>query len=232
MSHVDGPMAHTNLHGAQNLGEEESVEEFPGFPDTSTKLRKLKLESRRQNMAALCRGKFKCRKITEWMPFWDQFKAIVDYKPMPPVNKFMYLCSVLEGEAKRVTQGLAQTAANYKSVCELLEERYAKPNKIISAHTQDLMQIAMSRTPKYDNQLSALRKLKDDVIAHIRSLAALGVGGDQYGRVLTPMILSLLPHEIRLEWSCSQQEEGDLDGLLEFLQREIEGRERAEPPEG
>ncbi|XP_066941407.1 uncharacterized protein [Macrobrachium rosenbergii] len=63
------------------------------------------------------------RKITEWMPFWDQFKAIVDDKPMLPVNKFMYLRSVLEGEARRVIQGLAQTAANYKSACELLKER-------------------------------------------------------------------------------------------------------------
>ncbi|XP_066958129.1 uncharacterized protein [Macrobrachium rosenbergii] len=123
-------------------------------------------------------------KITEWMPFWDQFKAIVDDKPMPPVNKFMYLRSVLEGKARRVIQGLVQTAANYKSACELLEERYAKPNKIISAHIQDLMQLVLSRRSKYDNQLSALRKLQDDVIAHVRSLEALGVGGDQYGRGL------------------------------------------------
>ncbi|XP_066973185.1 uncharacterized protein [Macrobrachium rosenbergii] len=172
------------------------------------------------------------RKITEWMPFWDQFKAIVDDKPMPPVNKFMYLRSVLEGEARRVIQGLAQTAANYKSACELLKERYAKPNKIISAHIQDLMQLALSRRSKYDNQLLALRKLQDDVIAHVCSLEALGVGGDQYGLVLAPMILSLLPHEIRLEWSRSQQEEGDLKGLLEFLQREVEGRERAEALQG
>ncbi|XP_066974334.1 uncharacterized protein [Macrobrachium rosenbergii] len=171
-------------------------------------------------------------KITEWMPFWDQFKAIVDDKPMPPVNKFMYLRSVLEGEARRVIQGLAQTAANYKSACELLKERYAKPNKIISAHIQDLMQLALSRRSKYDNQLLALRKLQDDMIAHVRSLEALGVGGDQYGLVLAPMILSLLPHEIRLEWSRSQQEEGDLKGLLEFLQREVEGRERAEALQG
>ncbi|XP_066958115.1 uncharacterized protein [Macrobrachium rosenbergii] len=171
-------------------------------------------------------------KITEWMPFWDQFKAIVDDKPMPPVNKFMYLRSVLEGEARRVIQGLAQTAANYNSACELLKERYAKPNKIISAHIQDLMQLALSRRSKYDNQLLALRKLQDDVIAHVRSLEALGVGGDQYGLVLAPMILSLLPHEIRLEWSRSQQEEGDLKGLLEFLQREVEGQERAEALQG
>ncbi|XP_066956301.1 uncharacterized protein [Macrobrachium rosenbergii] len=171
-------------------------------------------------------------KITEWMLFWDQFEAIVDDKPMPPVIKFMYLRSVLEGEARRVIQGLAQTAANYNSACELLKERYAKPNKIISAHIQDLMQLALSRRSKYDNQLLALRKLQDDVIAHVRSLEALGVGGDQYGLVLAPMILSLLPHEIRLEWSRSQQEEGDLKGLLEFLQREVEGRERAEALQG
>ncbi|XP_064102657.1 uncharacterized protein LOC135212815 [Macrobrachium nipponense] len=171
-------------------------------------------------------------KITEWMPFWISLRLLSMISLCLLLIKFMYLRSVLEGEAKRVIQGLAQTAANYKAACELLEERYAKPNKIISAHIQDLMQIAMSRTPKYDSQLSALRKLKDDVIAHVRSLAALEVGGDQYGRVLAPMILSLLPHDVRLEWSRTLQDEGDLDGLLEFLQREVEGRERAEALKG
>ena len=47
--------------------------------------------------------------------------------------------------------------------------------------------------------------------------------------MLTPVILSRLPQEIRLEWSKeSFGHEGDLKFLLTFLQKEIQLRERSE----
>lgn len=46
--------------------------------------------------------------------------------------------------------------------------------------------------------------------------------------VLTPVILSRLPQEIRLEWSKeSTDHEGNLEWLLKFLQKEIK-RDRSE----
>ncbi len=64
--------------------------------------------------------------------------------------------------------------------------------------------------------------MQDQLNSHVRSLEALGVKGDQYGVVLTPVILSRLPQEIRMEWSRdSSGHEGDLDWLMTFLQSEI-----------
>ena len=76
--------------------------------------------------------------------------------------------------------------------------------------------------PKQPN-VSVLWKLYDDLQAHIRSLAALGITGEQYGVVLTPLILSRLGTARE-----GEQHESDLTFLLDFLHREVGRRERSQ----
>ena len=72
-------------------------------------------------------------------------------------------------------------------------------------------------------------KLQDELLTFICSLEAFGVNGDQYRVFMTPVSLSRLPHDIRLEWSREGSgHEKDLVWLLTFLQREIERRERSD----
>ena len=53
--------------------------------------------------------------------------------------------------------------------------------------------------------------------------------GDQYGVILTPLILSRLPQDVRLEWAREGEgRESDLDWLLTFLASEINRRERSQ----
>ena len=74
-----------------------------------------------------------------------------------------------------------------------------------------------------------LWKLYDDLLTHTRSLESLGIDGDKYGVILTPLILSRLPQDIRLEWSREGKgKESDLKFLLEFLKGEIQRRERSQ----
>ena len=73
-------------------------------------------------------------------------------------------------------------------------------------------------------------KLNDSLQAHIRSLESLIITGEQYGDILTLMILSHLPnlHDNRLEWSCKcEGHESDIDFLIKFLSKEIQRRERS-----
>ena len=57
----------------------------------------------------------------------------------------------------------------------------------------------------------------------------MNVTGTQYGVILTPLILSRLPPEIRLEWARrGEGKEGDLGWLLDFLEKEIKSRERSQ----
>lgn len=145
------------------------------------------------------------------------------------MSKFGYLHSSLEGDAKRVVQGLTLTAANFPIACDMLKERFGKSERIIFAHIQALLNIEMPVKSHGVKYIASLRKMQDELNSHIRSLESLGVKGDQYGVVLTPVILSRLPQEIRMEWSRDGSgHEGDLHWLMSFLQNEIERRERSD----
>ena len=101
-------------------------------------------------------------------------------------------------------------------------KRFGQKERIIFGHIQKLL-----TTPSAKH--STLWNLHDDLLASVRSLEQLGVGGDTYGVVLTPLLLHRLPHDIRLEWArVGEGKEGDLSFLLDFLYAEIGRRERSQ----
>ena len=158
--------------------------------------------------------------ILEWSTFWDQFEASVDCSDLPEVSKFVYLRSLLVGEARKCVEGLAVVKDNYVTACQLLKERFARPAAIIFAHIEKLLKLG-SKDQK------DLKMLQDELLLHVRSLERLGITGDQFGVILTPLILSRLPLSFRLEWARdSAEREGDLSYLLESLKHEIERKER------
>ena len=191
--------------------------------------------------------------IQEWMPFWEQFDAVIDKRDdLPIVTKFSYLRDTLFGEAKRAIAGLSLTGANYQAACDILKERFGRKNKIIFAHVQALLGVAVPDRPSVE----ALWQLYSDLQTHIRSLDSLGITGQQYGVILTPLILSRLPAHLRLEWAREGERaaearvqttaerkqttagvshtpqldswEADLAFLMDFLKREIQRRETSQ----
>ncbi|ELU01429.1 hypothetical protein CAPTEDRAFT_206777 [Capitella teleta] len=61
-----------------------------------------------------------------------------------------------------------------------------------------------------------------------RSLAALDIRGDQYGVLLTPIIVSRLTPSLRKEWARrGEKREADLTFLLECLKKEVEKLDRS-----
>ncbi|XP_064649968.1 uncharacterized protein LOC135501660 [Lineus longissimus] len=172
--------------------------------------------------------------ITEWQSFWDQFTALVDEnESIPEISKFSYLSSLLEGEAKCVIKGLPVTEENYHIASKLLTDRYGRRERIIFTHVQALLNASMPGHGQggkmVGNRVSALWRLQDELLLHIRSLQALGIEGSEYGFLLTPLILSRLPNDIRMEWAReSDGREADLEFLLDFMKREINRRERSE----
>ena len=163
--------------------------------------------------------------VLEWEPFWDQFSASVDCSELPEVSKLVYLKSLLVGEARKVVEGLAMVAGNYKVACDLLKERFARPALIIFAHVDRLLRLGV-------RDHKDLKSIQDELLLHVRSLERLGIGGDTYGVILTPLVLSRLPEAFRMEWArdCAGRE-SDLDYLLESLKREIERKDPRSLPE-
>ena len=164
-------------------------------------------------------------KILDWPSFWDQFLAIVDSSDLAVINKFTYLQSLLEGEAADAIAGLKLTADNYDVACGILTKRFGREELVRFSHIQELLNI--SPLPKQASVID-LRKLHDKLLGHIRGLENLGIGGKEYGVFLTPLVLASLPSGIRLEWAkVAEGKEGDIDFLIEFLNEEIEKRERS-----
>ena len=166
-----------------------------------------------------------CGDVKTWTEFWEQFEAVVDVSDLPVITKFTYLRSLLGGEAKATIAGLALTSANYTSAVELLKGRYGRTDRLVFAHIQDLLAVEVPAQPDVRNLWEVYNALQ----AHVRSLEALGITGEQYGVILTPLILSRLPQDLRMEWARDgETREADLDFLMRFLEKEIARRERSQ----
>ena len=161
--------------------------------------------------------------VREWTSFWEQFEAAVHKTNLPDVMKFLYLRTLLHGDAARCIEGLNLTAAHYAHAVTLLEERFGRREMIVVSHVDRLLNMKTS-----DDSTKALRELLDTSQTHVRCLETLSVTKDEYGVFLTPILLSKLPEDLRLEWSRgSESKESDLDFLFEFLKKEIKRRERS-----
>ncbi|GFX42723.1 integrase catalytic domain-containing protein [Trichonephila clavipes] len=96
---------------------------------------------------------------------------------------------------------------------------------LIDAHLSNLLNLTPVRNP---TDIVGLRNLYDRAETQIRSLESLGVKGESYSNLLTPILLKQIPSELVLEFNRSQKDEGfDLSALLRFLHLEIRSRERA-----
>ena len=164
--------------------------------------------------------------VTKWNTFWDSFQSAVHRNEgISNIDKFNYLNSVLEGAAARAIRGLTLTEANYNAAVKLLQERFGRPQQIISAHMDQLLKVS----PCSNDRPASLRYVYDQICVHSRGLASLGVTSDQYGSLLIPVIMSKLPSEIRLQIARNSKDSvWKMEELLNVIKVEVEAREASE----
>ena len=74
-----------------------------------------------------------------------------------------------------------------------------------------------------------LRVVYDKITVHIRGLTALGVGSDQYGSLLIPIIMSKMPNEIRLRIAREAKDDvWKIEDLMTIIKAEVEAKETSE----
>lgn len=156
--------------------------------------------------------------LLEWQTFWDSFQAAVHSNPkLTSIEKFNYLRSLLDGEASRTVSGFTLTNANYEQSVSLLEARFGKKQRIISAHMKALWNL-----PTPSNTASSLRQLYDTIESHIRGLESLGKSQDTYGDLLVSLILGRLPKPvIRNLTRNHSRDQWNIDELQASIKREI-----------
>ena len=90
---------------------------------------------------------------TKFRTFWDSFESAVHKNPrLSKIDKFNYLYSLLESVALRAIQGLTVTDANYDAAINILNQRFGKPQQIISAHMDELLKIPACNGDKPSHQ--------------------------------------------------------------------------------
>ena len=135
----------------------------------------------------------------------------------------------MEGEVFRTIQGIKLTNKNYPEALEVLRRRYGNKQRIISAHMNELLNI---KKVERDRDLRGLRRLYDDIESHVRSLRSLDVDDDNYGSLLTPIIMERPPHQFKLMISRQVGDEPwDLTQLLCLIRDELKARENCLTPD-
>ena len=168
---------------------------------------------------------------TKWTTFWDSFQTTVDKNPsLSGVEKFSYLKSFIQGPALEAISGFSLSNANYDKAVEVLQKRFGDRQLIISRHMDTLMKLEAVIS---DRHLRDLRRLYDSTETHIRSLHSLGISSDTYGSLLSPVLLTKLPPDMRLIISREVGDSNlDMDKLLKSFNQELSARERANPLAG
>ena len=160
--------------------------------------------------------------VTQWQNFGDSFNSAIHVNQhLSLIDKFNHLHSLLEGHAARAIQGLTRTEANYNSAIEILQKRFGKPQNIISKHMDEMLKIPGC----VNNKASQLRLVYDKISVNISGLESLGVSSNHYGSLLIPVIMSKLPHEIRVQVARNTAREvWDMSELLEVIRQGVEAR--------
>ena len=140
---------------------------------------------------------FEIKKFTgdpeEWISFNESFNAAVDSNKQ--LSNIQYLQGFLSGEAEETLKGLRLTNDNYETARKMLSERFGDKQILISHHMTQLLETSVCMDIE---NVKELRKLYDRIESQIRNLETLGLDQNQYGPMLTPVLISKLPSELRL----------------------------------
>ena len=135
--------------------------------------------------------------VLDWPEFWDVFRvAVHDNREIPPVQKFVYLKSLLTGEAPGYVGNIKTEEDNYDVALQRLQSRYGKDEV---QRNRLMTKLADMKPLEHSNK--AVRDTVDELCAIVQALQVQGVTPEQYGFLLMPLIESKLPKDWRLEWA-------------------------------
>ena len=115
------------------------------------------------------------------------------------------------------------TERYYSKALDLLKDRFGNKKLIISKHMDALLGLEKVRSA---TSVKELRTLYDIIMVNIRALTAYDITSEQFGPMLSPVILQKLPSDIKLEVTRQlRNQDWNIDKLLEVLRVEIENQE-------
>ncbi|UYV63904.1 hypothetical protein LAZ67_2005924 [Cordylochernes scorpioides] len=157
--------------------------------------------------------------ISQWLNFWNAFDSSINRNEhLTKIDKFNYLKAYLGGTAAQTVEGFCLSEENYDKAVELLKKRFGKGERLIDVHMNNLLALKPLRVTK---DVRAFRELYGRILVQIRSLESLGVVVESYGYLLCPLLLKLLPSDLKLELHREFTGAFSLGDLIEFLERQL-----------
>ncbi|UYV84524.1 hypothetical protein LAZ67_X002445, partial [Cordylochernes scorpioides] len=157
--------------------------------------------------------------ISQWLNFWNAFDSSINRNEyLTKIDKFNYLKAYLGGTAAQTVEGFCLSEENYDKAVELLKKRFGKRERLIDVHMNNLLALKPLRVTK---DVGAFRELYGRILVQIRSLESLGVVVESYGNLLCPLLLKLLPSDLKLELHREFTGAFSLGDLIEFLERQL-----------
>ncbi|XP_072153679.1 uncharacterized protein [Bemisia tabaci] len=157
-------------------------------------------------------------KLRDWSAFHSLFEtSIHKSKSLSNMEKFQYLISRLEGEAKQLVGTLELTAENYIVAWDALCLRYNNERRHIHYHLSSLLELPDAP------QNTALPGLLSKVREHMNALTALKRNENEYALLLTTVIIQKLSFGIRRRFEDSREDSTkypEFKELESFLQGE------------
>jgi len=128
------------------------------------------------------------------------------------------------GQAAASIEGTSLTKDNFKNAVEILQDKFAQTQVLISSYMDKLLHLSAVKNAKDTTQL---RELYNQLEVNIRSLSTAGVQSETYGTLLIPIIMNKIPTDITLEINrkLDKKDTWNVDKILSFIKSELETRE-------
>ena len=78
---------------------------------------------------------------TDWLRFWNQFKAEIDSSDVSPITKFSYLKELVDPKVRSMIDALPFNSEGYLRAKNFLTTKYGKESEIINAHVTNIMSL-------------------------------------------------------------------------------------------
>lgn len=78
---------------------------------------------------------------TDWLRFWNQFRAEIDSADVSPITKFSYLKELVDPKVRSSIDALPFNSEGYLRAKNILTTKYGKESEIINAHVTNIMSL-------------------------------------------------------------------------------------------
>jgi len=134
--------------------------------------------------------------LQDWFTFKETFLSLVgDNTTIPNIQKFHYLLSAINGDAKSVIQHIPISEQGFRVSWEILVERYENERRIIITHIDNIMKLPSLTS----ENASQLRQIVDTTKCNLEALKTMKQTTDSWDMIIIYTLIQKLDNKTKKE---------------------------------